>query len=286
MLVARLSVVLPLAVAASLAVPSGASALKLSTCRDDAAFDCGALTVPLDHSGKTPGKLKIAIAAQKHYPKGAGLLIALSGGPGQSSVSAASSFAVSLQPALKRYRLVVLDQRGTGLSSLLDCPKIQNLGALDPFVPQDILSCEQRIGPRRSFFATKDSVGDLDAIRAAFGAKKVAVMGVSYGTWVGLEYARAYPAHTDRLILDSVVGPDRPDAFFLDSYRTLPRILREQCAGTRCKRRDEGPGRRPRVAAPADPPGADQRAGLRRARPQPQGHVHDRGAALVPDHDR
>lgn len=219
----------------ALAVPAGASALTLRPCRSQAGFSCGALTVPLDHTGAVPGTLKLAIAAQTRYPKGAGVLIALSGGPGQSSVDVAGSFAQSLAPMLRHYRLVVLDQRGTGLSGALRCPQVQAISALAPFTPQAILRCEEQIGPRRSFYATPDSAADLDSLRAALGARKVALMGVSYGTWVAQQYARSYPSRTDRLILDSVVGPDRPDAFFLDSYSHLPRIMREQCAAQRCK---------------------------------------------------
>ena len=80
--------------------------------------------------------MSIAVAAQRCYPKDAGLLIALSGGPGQSSVDAAGSFAISLAPMLRKYRLVVLDQRGTGLSGALNCPGLQRVKGLDEFTPQ------------------------------------------------------------------------------------------------------------------------------------------------------
>ena len=59
-------------------------------------------------------------------------------------------------------------------------------------------------------------------------------MGVSYGTHVALQYARTFPARTDRLVLDSIVGPDGPDPFLLDTLRNLPRVLRAQCAGGVC----------------------------------------------------
>ena len=98
-----------------------------------------------------------------------------------------------------------------------------------------MLDCAQRVGPRRSFFSTRDSVDDLEALRRAFGVRKLALMGISYGTWVAQEYARRYPNRVERLILDSVVGPGANDAFFLDTYRRLPRVLSEQCAGGRCK---------------------------------------------------
>jgi len=218
--------------AASAATP--AFALDMRPCELDGDFVCGTVRVPLDRSGRVKGTLSLRVAAQRAYPKGAGLMVALSGGPGQSSVSAAGSFADSLRPVLHRYRLVVLDQRGTGSGALL-CPELQRLGSLDPFTPQAVLRCAQRVGPRRSFFSTPDTVQDLEALRRAFGAPKLALMGISYGTWVAQEYARRYPGRTDRLILDSVVGPQRSDGFFMDTYRRLPRVLGEQCAKSLCK---------------------------------------------------
>ena len=46
--------------------------------------------------------------------------------------AAADSFEFSLAPALKRYRLAVLDQRGTGRSGALSCPVIQHEDGLAP----------------------------------------------------------------------------------------------------------------------------------------------------------
>ena len=64
-------------------------------------------------------------------------------------------------------------------------------------------------------------------------------MGISYGTHVALQYARAFPQNVDRLVLDSIVGPNGPDPSCSTRTATLPRILREQCANDRCARRDE-----------------------------------------------
>ena len=195
--------------------------------------------MPLDRTGATPGTVPLHYAIQRRGPKK--VLIALSGGPGQSAVSSASSFAISLDPALRRYRLAVLDQRGTGKSGVLSCPNLQRLRSLDPYTPQAVLNCANRIGPRRAFYTTADTVLDIDALRQALGADKIALMGISYGTHVALQYARAFPDHVDRLILDSIVGPDGPDAFLLDTYRNMPRVLAEQCAHGACRNATRDP---------------------------------------------
>jgi pimeloyl-ACP methyl ester carboxylesterase len=224
---------------AALAPATAGAAPALTACPGQAEFGCATLDVPLDRTGTTPGTVPLHYAIQRRGPKK--VLIALSGGPGQSAVSSASSFAISLDPALRRYRLAVLDQRGTGKSGVLSCPNLQRLRSLDALTPQAVANCANRIGPRRAFYTTADTVLDIDALRQALGADKIALMGISYGTNVALQYARAFPDHVDRLILDSIVGPDGPDAFLLDTYRNMPRVLDEQCANGACRNATRDP---------------------------------------------
>ena len=224
---------------AALAPATAGAAPALTACPGQDEFGCATLDVPLDRTGTTPGTVPLHYAIQRRGPKK--VLIALSGGPGQSAVSSASSFAISLDPALRRYRLAVLDQRGTGKSGVLSCPNLQRLRSLDAYTPQAVANCANRIGPRRAFYTTADTVLDIDALRQALGADKIALMGISYGTNVALQYARAFPEHVDRLILDSIVGPDGPDAFLLDTYRNLPRVLDEQCANGACRNATRDP---------------------------------------------
>jgi pimeloyl-ACP methyl ester carboxylesterase len=222
-----------LALACLLAASPAGAAPRLRACAGDSGFRCGVVRVPLDRTGAVPGVVRLHFAAARSRRRS--VLVALSGGPGQASVAAAGSFGFSLAPALRRYRLVVLDQRGTGRSGVLNCPNVQRSLSLAVLGPRASATCASRIGRRRAFYATADTVLDLEALRQALGVEKIALMGVSYGTHVALQYARAYPQHVDRLILDSVVGPGGPGAFLLDGYASLPRVLREQCARQACR---------------------------------------------------
>jgi pimeloyl-ACP methyl ester carboxylesterase len=238
---------LPAPLAASLAVVLAAGAigarqasagtvsagLGLASCAG-ATLRCGGLTVPLDHSGRTAGSLRLAVAAQPPRRSRPGVLVGLSGGPGQSSVSAAGSFAAALTPLLGRHRLVVLDQRGTGAGALR-CPALQRLGSLDPVTPRDVEACARRVGPRRAFYATQDSVADLEALRRALRVPKLMLYGVSYGTYVALQYARTHPDRVEALVLDSPIGPDGVEPLGLDTFGALPRVLREQCRAGACR---------------------------------------------------
>jgi len=234
--VSALVLTITLAALLALAPAAGAqTAPRLTRCPGQADFSCGTLNVPLDYSGVAQGTIPLHFAARTSFPRTGKILIALTGGPGQPGVDFATSSATSLAPALRQYRLVTLDQRGTGKSGALRCPQVQALRDLDAFLPATVAGCASQIGPRRAFYTTADTVLDLESLRKALGASKVALMGISYGTHVALQYARAFPQNVDRLILDSIVGPDGPDPFLLDTYRNLPRVLREQCANRRCR---------------------------------------------------
>jgi len=228
----RALVLAALAVAATALWPTAASALGSRGCRDAPAFRCATLRVPLDRSGAVPGTIGLQVAFQGGSKP---VLVALTGGPGQAGVPFAASFARSLAPALSRYRLAVLDQRGTGGSGVLQCPELQALSALAPFEAQSVAACADDLGPRRAFYGTVDTVDDLEALRAALGASKLALMGVSYGTYVATQYARIHPDRVDRLILDSTVGPAGADPYMLDTYARLPRVLRSLCGDGACR---------------------------------------------------
>ncbi|WP_320670555.1 alpha/beta hydrolase [Patulibacter defluvii] len=234
----RVVSLLLLALLVPLAGAGGASAApKLRPCPKQPGFGCGTLTVPLDRSGRTPGTIGLRFAIQdsraaRRKPR---LLAALSGGPGQAGAPFAASFARSLKPLLSRYRLVTLDQRGTGRSGVLSCPELQRLLPLTEASSAQAAACAAQVGAQRPFFSTRDSVADLDALRAAFGSRKLALMGVSYGTFVAQQYARIHPATTDRLVLDSVVPAVAGSPFAVDLFQAIPRVVREICGGSRCR---------------------------------------------------
>jgi pimeloyl-ACP methyl ester carboxylesterase len=211
------------------------SALK--PCHGIKDVDCATLTVPLDHSGKTPGKLRlrVAFAGPEHPPRGTALF--LTGGPGEVGVPFMTSIERKLADAVKGYRVVMLDQRGTGRGAL-DCPELQRaVGASDLAVPpvSALRACAAKIGPKRRFFTTADTVADLDSLRAALGLKRWAVVnGVSYGTFVSERYALAHPDHVSKLVLDSVVPHVGINPFQLESIQAIPRVLRSACAQRHC----------------------------------------------------
>jgi pimeloyl-ACP methyl ester carboxylesterase len=67
-------------------------------------------------------------------------------------------------------------------------------------------------------------------VRTAVGARRLSIVGVSYGTKVALAYARRYPGRVERLVLDSTVGFDG-DPFSRLTMNAVPRVLGGLCQG-------------------------------------------------------
>jgi len=203
----------------------------LHPCPGLTGFTCGALTVPLDHAGRVPGTLHLAVAYAAATRAPRGVLLLLTGGPGQPGVPFAGRMTQKLAPALRNYRLVLYDQRGTGAGAL-DCPALQaQMGSSDLRPPSEdaVRTCAAGIGSRRRFFGTDDVVGDMDLLRQALHVDRWTLDGISYGTYVAERYALAHPTHVRRLVLDSVVPHDGDLALGAPSMRRAATVLRLAC---------------------------------------------------------
>jgi pimeloyl-ACP methyl ester carboxylesterase len=233
--VTAVAAVLLTAVLAPAALPGAAGAtIAWSACGDSNVQACGHLTVPLDPAGGGPGEITLALRRQR-APVGEAkdAVIALAGGPGQAAIPFTSDFSALLGPILSTRDLIVLDQRGTGLSGPLSCPAFEHLGSQGPS-PGAVAICAGQIGGRRDFYTTAQTVADIEAVRRAGGYEKLVLYGTSYGTKVAEQYAQAYPSRIEALILDSVVAPNGPEALNLSTFAAIPHVLRALCAFGAC----------------------------------------------------
>lgn len=185
--------------------------------------------MPLDRTGAAPGRVSLYVKRIRARRKPArGAVFVLAGGPGQSATQAFTGDALGpLFAAYARRQLIVFDQRGTGRSGLLRCRAIERANLLD--AGPAAADCARRLGARRAFYTSRDSADDIEAIRRELGLPRIVLYGTSYGTKVALAYALRYPQNVERLVLDSVVEADGPNALYLDTFEAIPRVLRSLC---------------------------------------------------------
>ena len=221
-----------------LLAPAAQAALAFRDCPDADGFECTTVEVPRDRADPSAGTIQLRVARELDAPLFARIpLLALSGGPGQPGVAFGPLWQAVLDGVQSRYAIVLVDVRGTGRSGLLRCPELQRQGLTDVTVraPGTVEACARRLGPARDAYATTETVEDLDAVRAALGAPKMALLGVSYGTYYALRYARAHPDRVDRLILDSVVPQENVGLDLPATWPALRGLLTALCGGSRCR---------------------------------------------------
>ena len=101
-------------------------------CPGVSGYTCATLDVPLDHAhpGRGTLHLRVGMGDNVHAPRG--VLLVLSGGPGQPGLPILDGYVSKALPAEQsQYRIVVFDQRGTGAGAL-DCKALQRqMGSSD-----------------------------------------------------------------------------------------------------------------------------------------------------------
>src|SRR5436190_22035702 len=200
-------------------------------CPNAVGYTCSTLDVPLDHAGRVPGTLHLAVAVSDNKEPPRGVLLLITGGPGQPAVPLLPRVPRIVGTELGDYRIVMYDQRGTGAGAL-SCGALQAaMGTSDLYPPpaSAVRACATKIGARRQFFGTDDVVADMEALRKALGVDKWTLDGISYGTYVGERYALAHPAHVAKLVLDSVVPQVRLTDLGVAEFHATARVLRSVC---------------------------------------------------------
>lgn len=230
--------------------------------------ECTRLAVPLDYA--KPDGTRVSLGVLRHRAARAdrriGVLVVNPGGPGDSGMSLAGGVAYQLaaEPLRDRFDLVGFDGRGVGNSRpLVDCLPDDALDALRalPAEPTDDTADEVvAVGERLaagcakhtellSHVGTRETVRDLDVLRAALGEDELSYFGRSYGTRVGAAYASAFPGRIRAMVLDGAVHPNaRP----VERLRAQLNALTATFAAyaTSCARRPDCPVGTDPVAAP------------------------------------
>ena len=230
--------------------PLYAQNLELSDCRITAGpgtssmkARCGTLTRPLDPSGAVAGEieLRVAVVAALNLTPEPDPLVPIAGGPGQGTVQFYAAWSGAFEAVRRNRDILLIDQRGTGESSTMDCEFDDDLVEGDYSTELTIeytAECLSKLPHDPRFFTTSVAVTDIEAVREALGYPSLNLYGVSYGSRVAQHFARQYPGSTRTLIIDGVVAPQislGPE-IATDSQNAMNKILArciedEACGG-------------------------------------------------------
>ncbi len=217
----------------------GWAGLDLESCRPSGAGKalCGTLSVPenRDAPGGRTIDLNVVVLPASDGEPAPDPIVFLHGGPGAAATAAAPMFARS--DLRKRRDVLLVDQRGTGKSNPFECDDESDLQSILhglAFEGFDATECRESLNGDPRFYTTSVAVDDLEAVRRAYGAEQVNLIGGSYGTRVALDYMRRHPGSVRTAFLRGVAPPpySLPSAFDHDSLRALNLVL-DDCAADR-----------------------------------------------------
>ncbi len=199
-------------------VPAG-----LTKCTMASEAYCGSVVVPLDRTGSTPGTITISF---EYYPRSDVSLPALptivahEGGPGYSTTSSRSLYLDLYRPMMDRRALLLVDERGTGLSGALYCPESESY---DGNWVTNAELCADRLGSSSDLYTTAAAVEDMVAVLTSLGITSIDLYGDSYGSFFAQSFAVRHPEFVRSLVLDGTYPIEGLDPW----YRTTPERLRE-----------------------------------------------------------
>ncbi|MCQ8192710.1 alpha/beta hydrolase [Streptomyces rugosispiralis] len=195
---------------------------------DSPRLQCSTLEVPLDYREPDGRRIEIAISrlASKKPSQRRGVLLTNPGGPGGTGLDYPALLAASKLPrkVLDSYDLIGFDPRGVGRSTPVTCDLTQEQQYRGNFPPYAHTAADvaREAGNARTIAeqcatsktaemlphtTTANTARDMDRIRSALGEPKLSYLGHSYGSYLGAVYTTMFPTRSDRVVLDSNLGP-------------------------------------------------------------------------------
>src|SRR5262249_12048587 len=141
--------------------------------------------------------------------KSEGTIVAIEGGPGFTSTGSRDSYTTLFDPIMDHRDLLLIDDRGTGRSSPLNCSALQR--------GDDSISagetCAQQLGDAANDYGAATVADDLADVLDALGAGHIDLYGDSYGTFVAQAFAARHGDLLSTLVLDSAFPVTGGDPF-------------------------------------------------------------------------
>ena len=217
------------------ALPQMAEAASATRpCKDDRSVRCGSLRVPLLRGAPAGGGRTLRVhfrvfpRTQRDRPA-LEPIVAAEGGPGYPSIDSAESYLFMIGPLRRRHDLIVMDNRGTGRSGVINCPRLQ---AGKGTYSREVGRCARRLGPAANAYGTGAAADDLASVLDKLGVPVVSIYGDSYGTYFAQAFAVRHPDRVRAVVLDAAFGVEGFDPWIRQESVGLRFAWPELCRRT------------------------------------------------------
>ena len=170
-------------------------------------------SVPLDYSNKDGEKIAIfarEILREENKNKSIPYLIFFQGGPGYESPRPIIDSGW-VKRASEDYKVLLLDQRGTGLSTPIVGDSLPNMS-------------DAELANYLTFFRADNIVRDAEIIRdQLIGKNRWSLLGQSFGGFCAMHYLSFYPDSLDKVFITGGIPPlsAHPDDIYRSTYKRV-----------------------------------------------------------------
>lgn len=192
---------------------------------------CGFVKVPLDRAHPKSASIYVFFELTTHSAPGPAesAILMNFGGPGGSTNGELGFAQFLFASNLDVHDLLLIDDRGTGLSATIDCEPLQH--GTEGF-DKSIADCAGQLGHGASLYGSSDIAKDADAVRTALGYDQVDYFGASYGGVDVSAYATRFAEHLRTVVLDAPFGTPGLDPLAIERFRTSeePLMVQVDCS--------------------------------------------------------
>lgn len=229
------------------------SALRVGTitlrkCGSAPLAYCGRLAVPLDYSSAASPDIHIGFrllppTAARHAR---GTILAVEGGPGFATTGTQPEYVAMAGSLLRTRSLLLINLRGTGNSTLVNCRGLENYGRSQhqygSRFDQLVAACGRQLDHTWRYrdgggwvhasdlFNTAYSARDVSMVLRALRLGRVDLYGDSYGSWFAQVFASRYPRQLRSVTLDSTYQVLDLDPWYTTTVVTARRAFDQACS--------------------------------------------------------
>jgi pimeloyl-ACP methyl ester carboxylesterase len=204
-------------------------AAQLSPCPDVPGARCGTIERPLDplrpHGGTITIGFELHRATNRNQPS-LGTIVAVEGGPGYASTDSRDYYLDLFDPLLARRDMLLVDARGTGTSSVINCPGLESFQG--DYI-ENVKLCGKQLGKASDVYGTAFAADDLAAVLDSLAIDRVDLYGDSYGTFFGQAFAIRHPDRVRTLTLDAAYPVEDQNPWYPDLNRAMRSAFRLVC---------------------------------------------------------
>ncbi len=199
---------------------------------------CGTLAVP-ENRAKPNGRrigLHVVVVPSRIRPAAPDPFVYLTGGPGGAATAETFDVVETFAPVHDRHDIVLVDQRGTGASHPLDCPRVRKTPATATQEAAYLRSCAAAAPGDITQYGTRAAMDDLDAVRKALGYDQLDIYGVSYGATAAQVYLKRHRSSVRTLTLDgaTLISSSFYGDFARNAQSALAQLARRCAADAAC----------------------------------------------------